>query len=160
MKRIFIMRGVSGAGKTTWWQSQFPNQVINVCSADAFFMKDGKYEWDLSKFSEAYGKCLRDFVETVSEKDWSTVVVDNTNIPISDLAPYYALAEAFGHEVKIVTIVVNPLVAAARGVHGVSDLVTRAKHDFMMEETKRFPARWKHRIVNLDDRMPYTVTDE
>lgn len=55
---MVVMRGVPGAGKST-----IVNYLANkldtncICSADLFFMKNGRYEYDRSKIGQAHEFC-------------------------------------------------------------------------------------------------------
>ena len=60
---IFIMRGLPGSGKSTIVKSMknvyghFDSHKIAVCSADAYFMKNGFYKFDASKLNDSHGEC-------------------------------------------------------------------------------------------------------
>jgi hypothetical protein len=47
------------------------------------------------------------------------LVVDNTNCSVAEVAPYAALAGAYGHELHIITLIGDPLAAWQRNRHGV-----------------------------------------
>jgi len=141
---VKILSGVSGAGKSTFIQAQSWSDSCVIHSADYFFSKDGPYSFDPSKLNEAHGECLRGFVNGVRSGDArkrfiespegqalqgsgfnSSVVevVDNTNLSVEEIAPYYALAKAYGYEVELITLLIDPEIAAHRNVHGVSERV-------------------------------------
>ncbi|CAC5398331.1 CNP [Mytilus coruscus] len=57
-KTMFIMRGVSGSGKSTL--VRLIGNIYRdsrICSADQYFMKNGKYQFDKSNLSIAHEKC-------------------------------------------------------------------------------------------------------
>ena len=114
--KVVILCGVSGAGKSTRTQREYPEAF--VYSADLFFMKDGEYKFDPKNLSEAHGTCLREFVDGLKDKQ-SLIVVDNTNTSVAEIAPYAALALAYGYELEIEILKVDAEVAAARNQHGV-----------------------------------------
>lgn len=116
---IFILQGVSGSGKST--TAGKLADAENICSADDFFMQDGKYHFDPSKLGAAHGACLRKFVSLLllNAQKGRPIVVDNTNTTVGEIAPYYSLAEAYGYKPVIVTVECDPVVAAARNTHGV-----------------------------------------
>lgn len=148
---IHVMRGVSGSGKSTYAKTAWPRAM--VVSADMFFYdKHGVYAFDPAKLGEARGQCLREFTRAVAE--WldddprlsgaNDLVVDNTNCAVWEVAPYYSLALAFGHNVEVVRIDVPSLrVAAVRNVHGVSYDIVRRQYENM----ERLPAHWVERFV-------------
>lgn len=119
---IVILIGISGAGKSTYAKT-LPRPII--VSADDFFMVGGEYKFDPSKLDAAHGRCLAAFIETAREyggrtlESEPTLVVDNTNTTLAEIAPYYAIARAYGHQVRIVKFICDPHVAAARNRHGV-----------------------------------------
>lgn len=117
MKKVEIMRGCSGAGKSTYIRMHFPNAY--VVSADQFFMQDGHYNFDGAKLSQAHQDCFRRFMEAIMIDELEHVVVDNTNTQAWELAPYVQGASSFGYEVEIHTLVVDPEIAAKRNLHGV-----------------------------------------
>jgi hypothetical protein len=49
-----------------------------------------------------------------------TLIVDNTNTSAIEIAPYVALAAAYGVKVELVTVLIDPNVAAQRNTHGVA----------------------------------------
>lgn len=141
--KVTILRGVPGSGKSTYCSKNYPGAA--VFSADDFFMVDGVYVFDSKKLPQAHGQCLRYFVEHVQRGPVMPAVVDNTNTAVMEIAPYAALALAYGWELEIVTISCNPEVAAARNSHGVPLTGVMAMHKRLMEA--QLPPWWPHRIV-------------
>lgn len=125
MKKAVILRGVSGAGKTTWGKSQAARVRDSlVVSADDYFLqpeRDGtlRYKFDFARLTDAHDACLRLFAGAVANGE-PLVIVDNTNTTIAELAPYVSLALAHGYDTELRTFTTPVEVAAARNVHGVS----------------------------------------
>lgn len=145
MLQVFIMSGVSGSGKDTWikkYQKENPTTKTFVVSADHYFMKDGDYVFDPSKLDEAHGKCLRDFIQHVRNfiEDDGIVFVNNTNTTSEEIAPYYAIAHAYGARVTLVTVHCLPHIAAKRNVHGVPEKGILAMHDRI--QARKIPSYW------------------
>lgn len=130
--KVIIMQGASGSGKSTY-VSKIEGRT-NVCSADHFFMVDGEYKFDPTKLGEAHASCMRDFLfalETAvqyqnaaldcGDDDYGidAVIVDNTNTTQVEMAPYVAVAAAYGFPVEIVRCVAPAAVCAKRNTHGV-----------------------------------------
>jgi NEDD4-binding protein 2 len=115
MKNVYIMSGVSGSGKSTYIKHNFKG--VSVCSADDFFMRNGKYSFQADKLDEAHGFCLRKYAGALM-RDEQRVVVDNTNLSAEEIAPYYAMARAYGYEVELITLYVDAK-TAERNLHGV-----------------------------------------
>jgi predicted kinase len=81
------------------------------------------------------------------------IVVDNTNTTVAEMAPYMAVAAAYGHDTKVVTIDCDPEVAAARNVHGVPVQTVKAQHDRIVKETKNMPPWWSHEVHLHESRL-------
>lgn len=138
-KRVWIYCGVSGAGKSSFIEGAHPD--AEAFSADHFFMVDGEYRFDASKLGEAHAACLRNFTEAIQDGSVA-VVVDNTNTTIAEIAPYAALAQAYGYELQIVTIYCDPEVAHARNTHGVPLAAVQAMSERLNK--REIPPWWPH----------------
>lgn len=143
--RIIIMQGVAGSGKTTFIRKNYP-EAVSIFSADHYFMHAGKYVFNPADLPKAHAACLRDYtryIQAKSEHDSEKVFVDNTNTTVAEIAPYYALAQAYGHEVEIVRLLVAPDLAAARNTHGVPATAVWAMHDRIVASQSQMPPWWK-----------------
>src|ERR1700744_1391093 len=105
--RVIILIGLPGSGKSTWIKNNTWGDVT-VCSADHWHESMHGYRFDIEERPNAHHACLRKFVKLVTApREYyqttspvlkeSTVVVDNTNTMVYDLAPYINVARAFGH---------------------------------------------------------------
>ena len=100
-KRVLILRGLSGAGKTNLVEA-LAHQLdteISICSADRFYGKD--YVRTAQNIGEAHAFCLKSFHEALSAHQ-RLVVVDNTNAQLKEYEAYITAAEAAGYVVEIV----------------------------------------------------------
>lgn len=142
--KCYVMRGIPGSGKTTWREKGIPGNLAFVCSADLFFKnyKIGAWEFDPAKLPDAHNWCLLECVRSLGRKH-TPVVVDNTNVRLWEIAPYYRLAEAHGYDVEIVHCVCSPETATRRGVHGVPP----QKVEEMAKSFDPLPPWWKVRYV-------------
>lgn len=155
-KRCTIMRGIPGAGKSTWVKNNRPDG--GYFSADDFHINraTGVYEFKPENAGAAHQTCLRDFTYAIMKLKLSDVVVDNTNVRVWEIAPYYRLAEAFGYNVEIVHIHAEPTVAAQRTIHGVPP-------ERVVEMARSFepvPARWNQRNVYPTVNLQNPVADK
>jgi len=116
MKKLIITKGLPGAGKSTWLRTQVPDAV--VCSADDFFMVDGKYQYDRTKIDEAHRYCADRF-EAALKAGEPLIALDNTNLRNAHLQPYIAQAQVYGYEIEIHTFRISIDASAARNSHGV-----------------------------------------
>lgn len=140
---VIILRGVSGAGKTTWVKRHYPRPTERaVVSADHYFTDaHGVYRFDPARLADAHGQCLLEFLACIRNID-RTIIVDNTNTTIEEMAPYIAIAEAYKYAVQIVTLDVSPDVAARRNVHGVEPATVDRQLRQLNESFARMPRRW------------------
>lgn len=142
MRKVIILSGISGSGKSTYAQKlvdeadrrgEIHSTVhdVQLVSADDYFTatwQEGaetksEYNFDPSKLSKAHQQCFRDFLSAVQSWASGLVIVDNTNTTAAEIAPYYLGAEAFGWEVEIHTLVCSTYESvekcAARNIHNV-----------------------------------------
>ena len=139
---VIVLRGISGAGKSSFIKTLKDPLVF---SADHFFIDElGNYIFDKEKLGQAHATCLRNFVNAIKDpyNREKTLVVDNTNLLISDMAPYCGLAHAFWHELKIINLICDPEEAIQRNVHKVPPAVIKGMFKIMEKETSRIPSRW------------------
>jgi predicted kinase len=100
MKTLYLIRGLPGAGKST-----FAEQLsTNICEADMYFMRNGKYEFDLNKLGAAHLWC-RDRCEDFMKDGVSSIVVSNTLTSEKELKPYIELAEKY--EYRVVSVIIE-----------------------------------------------------
>lgn len=118
MKKLIVMQGLPGSGKSHYVKKQFEGAV--VCSADDHFMEigGGTYKFDVGQLAAAHGKCFKKAVEAVTGGA-ETVVIDNTSTTSEEVAPYMALGASFGYETRIIRIDAHVDTCAERNVHGV-----------------------------------------
>lgn len=123
-KTVFIMRGISGSGKSHYVQGilQAPGnrgKSKRVCSADHFF--DGR-EFDPFLLGQAHATCMRVFLDAVGE-GIDIVILDNTNICKWEYENYETIAKMLGYQVEIIEITVDSIrelcQCADRNVHAV-----------------------------------------
>jgi len=149
---VIILRGCSGSGKSTAAKAKLQDpdtDKVAVVSADHFFSKSGKYEFDFTKLGEAHADCMKRFTEAVtSTGDEFTVLVDNTNTSMREVKPYATKALANGHSVRIITIVVDPKVAHARNAHEVPFATVEKQSQRLKQSIGTFPDEWNEEVVN------------
>ena len=153
--KVTILCGIPGSGKSTYTRKNHPGAF--VVSADNF---PGLYEtletfpvqlkFNPSLLPAAHGKCLRDFVDVIEDREASilgvsSIVVDNTNTTVAEIAPYAALALAYGHDLEIVTLDCFPEDGARRNTHGVPLAACIAMHKRLAD--RQLPPWWNHRTV-------------
>ena len=143
---VIILRGPSGAGKSTY-AKKFKGAL--VVSADDYFMMNGEYVFNPAGLPHAHARCLREFTHAVTSPDSKddVIIVDNTNTSATEVAPYAELAQAYGHEMKIVTFVGDAVKAARRNIHRVPATGVVAMAMRIEENNKFFPRWWPQETV-------------
>lgn len=97
MKQLILLRGIPGAGKST-----FAKSIGGVhIEADQFFMMNGKYNFDITKIKLAHKYCQNQ-TEAWMKTDGTQVnndkiVVSNTFTQEWEMEPYFKLAEKYGY---------------------------------------------------------------
>lgn len=105
-KKLYLIRGVSGAGKSTFAR-QFGDSHHE---ADSYFMKDGEYKFDPTKLKQAHESCRSEVELAMIHNhvtyglDRSDIVVSNTFTQEWEMEPYYKLAETYGYTVFSVIV--------------------------------------------------------
>ena len=128
-KRLVLVRGLPGSGKTTLAEMLQSYQDAIMFSTDDLFMVDGEYKFDASKLSEYHKKNINkvkekmEMVEMMKGGDWDcmldTIIVHNTFTEEWEMKPYYDLAEKYGWAV-ISLIVENR--HEGKSIHDVPDV--------------------------------------
>jgi predicted kinase len=106
-KILYIMRGISGSGKSTVSKalaSSPPNGGPAVIrSTDDQFMVDGKYVFDQAKLGGYHMKNVY-LVEQDMKAEVKCIIVDNTNCKGRDSKPYRELAKKYGYTITMVHV--------------------------------------------------------
>jgi predicted kinase len=97
--KVYILRGVSGSGKSTFASRLSKNKIVH--STDDYFYKNGKYRFDISKLEYFHKKNFEEFVKSLKKRK-RNVVVDNTNLLCSFANPYIQKAKEHGYRVILV----------------------------------------------------------
>lgn len=153
MKRVLILRGIQGSGKSTYARS-LPDAT--VVSADDFFLSpSGRYEYDRERIQDAHTACFLRFMRALVEEA-KTVVVDNMNLEAWEIAPYYMTGTAFDYEVEIINFFTDIETSAARNIHSVpkKDIERAAKR----LKSAKLPAHYKQSIFHSASFTPLPAT--
>lgn len=152
---VIILRGIPGSGKSSLQKKLWPKAV--VVSEDTFFIDaNGKYNFDPMKLGEARNRCLLEFIAEMTylrelkesgtpviAEDF-TVIVDNTNCSLVEMAPYVAIADAFDIPVRVLSLQVPIGQAVERNIHGVpKETIVNMEQKFT-EANQVFPSWWTH----------------
>lgn len=115
-----ILRGISGAGKTTFIDRHLSTSRTKVFSADHFFEGPSGYDFDPAKLPRAHQWCFRCWMQaTQFATEPDILVCDNTNTSVAELAPYAMAAQSEGLAVYILELHRDPKDAHAANQHQV-----------------------------------------
>ena len=142
-KRVVIMRGLPGSGKSTHVKALIEeargdtHTEVRVCSSDAFFidLDTGEYKCDPKKFGESHAHCFRTFLSALQDKI-GVIVVDNVNSRLWEYQNYAQAAKMMGYSVSVVEFRV-----ATR--EQLKVCVKRQTHGVPVEAILRFWFQWE-----------------
>lgn len=133
IKRLYLVRGLPGSGKTTF-ASHLPAELVE---ADDFF--ESKFGWNWYQFDkrfiqEAHDFCRAQTAYMIKERIW--VAVANTFTTAKEMKPYFELAQRHGYE-----IVVYEMMGQFENIHDVPEAKIQQMRNRW--ESKIFPEWWK-----------------
>ncbi|KAF6041623.1 CNP [Bugula neritina] len=100
---MIIMRGVPGTGKSTIVNYLMESLSTDcLCSADNFFIRNGKYVFDKTQIKQAHTFCQQK-AEKFCTEGHSVVIIDNTNVMRWETDFYVDLAYKHGYVVVMIT---------------------------------------------------------
>ena len=106
-KVLIILRGLPGCGKSTVAEviarthASDPDECVSwwpIFTADAYFERSGKYEFDRTQLGVAHGYCQAKVENAMVSKE-PRIIVANTNTTEKELLPYLKLAERYNYNV-------------------------------------------------------------
>ena len=104
-RNLILLRGVSGAGKSTVAELFIDSDII---STDDFFMVDGKYQFDANSLVENHMKCTAqaDKAMNIAEDNDvnHTLIIHNTFTKQWEMTPYMILAEKYHYTVHTLIV--------------------------------------------------------
>lgn len=170
--RLIILRGIPGSGKSTFAKKALPKATLIASADDGMMEGEGterKYVFAPAKLPAAHGACLRAVIEALqagaAQKVLAetaaaggvtlpvaepVIVVDNTSTSIAEVAPYVAAGQAYGAEVVIMTLRIDPAVAGPRNTHGVPQAGVERMAKALDEGSGAMPPWWDHEVLTWD----------
>ena len=104
-KKLNIVRGVPGSGKSTFAESIAKSWQI--FEADDYFVKNGKYEFNFTHLRDAHESCKRKVHKSMrpslfNSLFYRTIVVSNTFTQEWEMKFYQTIAKKYGYKVYTV----------------------------------------------------------
>jgi predicted kinase len=126
MKKLYLVRGISGAGKSSFSKS-ISNAMTGHVEADMFFVDDeGNYNFDANKLKEAHEWCKKETETFMGPNGFDVVIVSNTFTQEWEMEPYFELAKKYGY--IVFTIIVENRHGGVNQ-HGVPEKTIQAMKD-------------------------------
>lgn len=123
MKNLILLRGLPGAGKSTFAKTMWSEYV--VCEADDYFIDEetGEYNFRARDLPKAHNWCkwkVETFMQDNQENAhfYSNIVVSNTFTQEWEMKDYFELAEKYGY--KVFSLIVENR-HGNKSVHNVPD---------------------------------------
>lgn len=102
MKNLILLRGLPGAGKSSFAKTMWSEYV--VCEADDYFVENGEYKFNARDLPKAHNWCkfrVEVFMKDnqVNPQFYPNIIVSNTFTQEWEFRDYYKLAEQYGYRV-------------------------------------------------------------
>lgn len=121
MRRLVIMRGLPGSGKTTRAIEIAGEDGVRL-STDDFYVENGQFNFDPDKLGEAH-RWNRRRARKAFELGLSPVVIDNCNVEPWEAHGYLMVALRYGYKVEVAypdtPWMFDPAALAEKTEHGV-----------------------------------------
>lgn len=120
-------------------------------SADKHFIdENGDYRFNPKQLGEAHRLCMLGYLTAVRESNIETpelIIVDNTNCSIAEVAPYLQTGLAYGHQVKVVTLLREPRECAKDNEHEVPTRSIVNQANALDDSIRNWPPWWPQDIL-------------
>lgn len=136
---LICMRGLPGSGKSYIAKELACERESSViCSADDFFMRNGKYEFDRMDLPKAHQFCKTE-AENAMKSRINRIIIDNTNIELFEMQPYYDLCVQFEYTFTIrksnTSWAENPMACFKKCQHNVpKNIIKRRFEDWITKD--------------------------
>lgn len=135
-KRLFILRGPPGSGKTT-----LANLIVKqnnggcIFSVDEYFINENIYKFDSTKYIDAQNWTIENVVKAMQNQE-SLIIIDNTNSRKWEAKKYVENAIKYQYEV----IIMEPDTEWKKDINILFD---KNVHGIPKRHIKRMIAKWE-----------------
>lgn len=158
-KTVIINRAVSGSGKTTLSRCvtealEANGLTVSVHSTDEFFMKDGRYCFDINLLNKFHAQNLANFTAAL-EQGFDVVICDNMNLLPWQSQPYTDAARQYNYRILFLNFLPRELEK-----HLAAQIVTEEKpdaHGLSRELLERFIKNFNDYNDLLDHNTPRDI---
>jgi broad-specificity NMP kinase len=131
-QHIILLRGLPGAGKTSFAELIANNNSYPYYSVDDYFTDEkGNYKFEFSENHKAYAACLLNTEKALID-GFSKVIVHNTFTMDWELAPYFKLAKKFETSLFVLTV---------ENYHGEKNL-----HEVSQDQLKKMAEKYQVKL--------------
>jgi predicted kinase len=128
---LILVRGLPGSGKSTTAAKLRRTDFCEHFEADQYFMRNGKYEFDVNQLRQAHEWCKARTKEHLALN--YRVIVSNTFTTVKELRPYFDIAREFNIVPTVITC----------------NNEFKNVHDVPEEALAKMKARFAHNISEL-----------
>lgn len=132
---LTLVRGLPGAGKSTYGSSMFNCLTTRHVEADMFFVNQGTYKFQRELLSVAHDWCFSSAVLYLNQQ--YDVVVTNTFTSLWELDRYMSIPQML-YDIPI-NITIVELKTQFKSIHGIPDEI----FDSMSKRWEEIPPSWK-----------------
>jgi len=131
-QHIILLRGLPGAGKTTFAKLISENNTYPFFSVDDYFTdENGNYKFDFSENYKAYAACISNTEEAI-KSGYTKVIIHNTFTLDWELEPYFKLCKKYNCSLFVLTV---------ENFHnGINN------HDITAEQVQRMAEKYKVKL--------------
>lgn len=136
MRKMILMRGVPGSGKSFLAKRLAGRLGGKIYSADDMLMTGEEYVWTSPLVYTAH-QIVQQLVKLAMIRNEKVIIIDNTNIRPRQARPYVELAVKHAYEIEVRE-------PTTHWRHDVQELLARGTHSIPQEVLEHMVETWKN----------------